>query len=555
MNVSKRLLFASMLLSASAVALTSCGDDTKWPEVDGLAPVVSLNDIEVHLEPGMNISIKGNLTDADGITTIRLESPGLYLDKTIDLVEIYGEPLKEYQLDYNAQSTRYDESTEQFVVKITVTDAGGRQTVQNFSVSLDGDFTAPYFTVKPDETLTILIKDKTLLKLNFEVEDNRTIDYVTINLVKVSGTTETSMPGYPRTIKGDGKTVTFTEAIEVPAEAATYKAYIDAYDADYGDGVHTVSAVSTFYVQELPDFDVIYLADVDNDAALNADVFGVPMAMDHIAPYKYRVRYYNATAGTQVCFIPQKGSFNPICFAPLKDNAAELGDELDSENKIVLDKEATYYEFTVDTWNRSYSVSTYAISEAISPVKNMPYGQDFLNTWVDWNTDDPWMQKFYFGPASGPGEVVEMTQDKKNPNLFTVEWNVNASTFGGDANELKFIIHNWHSHGWWNYAAWRVDNSGDPSKCEWYGLCFPDNIKFLGNADYFQWKYINLPEAEYKFMYPGAPYPFNLKSWDGEDYRKNFVPDNWIKISPRPASATYLVTFDVHAERIKMVRK
>lgn len=555
MNVSKHLLFASMLLSASALTFSSCGDDNDWADVDGLAPAVSLSGLEVHLEPGMNISIKGKLSDADGITTIRLESPGLYLDKTINLVEIYGEPQKEYELDYSAQSSRHEDGTEVFVIKVTVTDTGGRQTVENFTAALDGDFTAPFFTVKPDENLTILIKDKTLLKLNFEVEDNRTIDYATIDLKKVEGATETSMPGYPQTLKGNGATLVFKEAIEVPSEAATYKAYITAYDADYGDGVHSVSTESTINVQELPDFDVIYLADVANDADLNADVFGVPVAMDHIGAYKYRVRYYNENAGTEVCFIPQKGSFGPICFAPLKDNASELGDELEQENKIKLDKAGMYYEFTVDTWNRTYSTTTYAASEAISPVSHMAYGQDMLNTWVDWNVADPWMQKFYFGPASGPSEVLEMEQDSKNKNIFTLEWNMKADTFEDDGT-LKFIIHNWHSHGWWNYAAWRVDDSADPSKCMWYGLNFPDNTMFTGNADFFQWKYSNLPEDEYKFMYPDAKYPFDLSLWNGgEDYRKLFVPDNWIKVNPHPASGTYIVTLDIHAERIKMVKK
>ena len=286
MNVSKHLLFASMLLSASAIAFTSCSDDNEWPEVDGLAPAVTLEGVEVHIEPGMNISIKGKLTDADGITTIQLESPGLYLDKTIDLVAIYGEPQTEYELDYNVQSSRHEEG-ELFDITITVTDAGGRQTVETFSASLDGDFTPPSFTIKPDENLTVLIKEKTLLKLNFEVEDNRTVDYATIDLKKVDGDTETSMPGYPQTLQGGTSTLVFKEEIEVPSEAATYKAYITAYDADYGDGVHSVSTESTINVQELPDFDVIYLADVENESDLNADVFG----LRHHRPQEGRRRH------------------------------------------------------------------------------------------------------------------------------------------------------------------------------------------------------------------------------------------------------------------------
>ncbi len=34
---------------------------------------------------------------------------------------------------------------------------------------------------------------------------------------------------------------------------------------------------------------------------------------------------------------------------------------------------------------------------------------------------------------------------------------------------MNFVIHNWHSDGWWNYCTWRVDNSAEPEIFGYYG--------------------------------------------------------------------------------------
>ena len=76
------------------------------------------------------------------------------------------------------------------------------------------------------------------------------------------------------------------------------------------------------------------------------------------------------------------------------------------------------------------------------------------------------MQEFYFGyTTSGPGDITRFVQDPQNPHRFWLEDPLVLEA----GEQMSFIIHNWHSNGWWNYCTWRVDNSADPEKFDYYG--------------------------------------------------------------------------------------
>ncbi len=335
----------SGLLVMSALGLASCSDDDKWPVADGAAPEFNI--------------------DSEHLMTVA--------GRSIKIAEIYGEPLKEYELDYEYKIQENVEG-ESFTVKVEVTDVAGKTTSHDVLVTLDADFTAPVFTAAPDREVTVLIKANTVFNLKFTVEDNREIDYVTVNVDGVQG--------FPIRIEGEGKNkVEFAQALSLPGTPAEYKMTITAYDVPaQEDEVRSSKVESTLSVSELPDFSVLYLADVETAADLNSDLCGVPMAMDHVAPYKYRVRYYNAAAGTKICFLPQKTDFGPICFGPEADNAEVLGDDPDAVGRITLDKAGVYYLITVNTYDRTFTLEDYPVSEATNPVAGMHYGQNDLNT-------------------------------------------------------------------------------------------------------------------------------------------------------------------------------
>lgn len=541
MKLSRRILSAGLPLVASLMLLNAC-KDAEWEKVDGAAPAVSLAVDAVHTEPGMKIALLGKVTDADGLASIKLECHDLNLNKTIDLLAIYGEPLKEYALDYTFQTGRRNSEGENFVVTITVTDVLGNTTVREFGANLDGDFTAPTFTARPSEQITVLIKKETAIKLNVGVSDNRLVNELVVDLKKIQGRDTLPVAGYPIAVTVNEKSYTWNGVIPVPNEVATYFCTVTAKDRPGGSEPNVAVCTSTISVTELPDFPTIWLADVATAAELNADIFGVPIAMDHVGNYRYRVRYYNEKAGTKVCFLGQKTDFAPICFAPSKENPAELGDDPEEVERITLTMANTYYEFLVDTYARTVSQTAYSPAEAINPVSHMTYGGALLNTWWDWNVADPWMQEFYFGPASAPGDVQRMEQDKTNPNIYYCR---DMEVVAGVT--LNFMVHNWHSHGWWNFVTWRSDSSSDPSKFVYYGNLHPDNKWYKGNADYFKWKYEQMDQKEYAFMYPGAG-KFDSEKWSDEGYRKKFIGDNWVKVVPS-RSGKFTFKIDLHAER------
>ncbi|MDE7347093.1 MAG: hypothetical protein K2N48_10210 [Muribaculaceae bacterium] len=535
MNLITKCRRASFIGLPALLALTACSNDNEWKDVDGGVPGLTLTTSHERTEVGRSIKIAGKVTDKDGIASIDLVCHELQLNKKINIIEIYGEPLKEYDLDY-AFKIQENQEGEDFNVEITITDVGGRKEMQNLRVTLDADWTAPYFTTSPDSEVIVLIKEKTSFNLKFSVADNRVVDYVDIDVVDITEGEESPKPveGFPRRVEGNGTAkLDFSENLILPSKQANLLATVTAYDKEANEAAHSATFTSLVKVQELQDMEKMWLCDVENEDDLNSDIFGVPVLCDHVGPYKYEIRYYNEKAGTEVCLLGQKGSFGPLCFAPSKDNASVLGDNPDEVNRIKLSQANTYYLISFDTFNGTYSTEAYSVDSAIDPVMHMHFGGDDLNTWWDWS-NEPWWQEFYFGPMSdGPGEVMKMTQDAKNPHIYVYEdWKLSK----GD--DLHFVLHNWHSHGWWNFVAWRVDDSADPGKFMYYGNVHPDNSHYTGNNDYFQWKY------------GGA---VDLDKWGDESYRKEFVPDNWVDMKSIERGGTFKLIFDAHTERARLV--
>lgn len=532
MKRSKFCLLSMAMLAA--FSFQSCDSDD-WKDVDGADPDFTMVSDLIHTEVGAKVKFQGKIVDADGISTIKLACPELGIKKTIDIIDIYGEPLKEYDLDYEVP-VKGEPAGDSFDVTITITDIGGRTTVKSVKVATDADFAAPIFSAAPDKEITVLIKQPTVFNLKFTAEDNRAIDYVTVNVNGVDG--------YPLTIKGDGTSkLEYSAKLELPSKPATYKVTIEAFDkAAQNDEVRSTMIESVVTVSELPDFDKMYLADVATAAELNSDIFGVPMLIDHVGKYEYEARYYNAKAGTEICFIPQKTDFSPICFGPDADDQSKLGDDPESVGRIILDKAGVYYLIKFNTLTGAYETSTYSVADAIDPVMHMTYGADILDTWSDGGS---WWTEWFFGPFTGfpdsgdndhPKDIViRMEKDATNPHLYVIKsWELT----GGET--MNFALHNWHPKTWWNWTTWRVDDSAEPEKFMYYGTYLKTTDKYQGNDDYFDWKY-------------GGVAGFDKNKWGSDEgYRKQFVPDNWVKPLVK-SGGTYRFVFDAHLERAKLV--
>ena len=458
-----RFLKVSLLcaLFATGVFVTGCSDENGYADVDGESPVAVLKTDHIQSGAGHDFTIEGTLTDADGISAIKLQCADLYLNKTIDLIEIYGEPQTSYDLSYKFSISR-DEVGEQFTVKVTVVDVGGRETSQDVLITMDGDFENPVFSLAPDKAITVLMKaDRNpQYTLNFTVTDDRKLDYATIEIPELTGF-ET------RTVSAEGQSsLTFKEVIVFPNVSQVYTINLAAYDA-VGNSVTTTCSLT---VSEMPDFEKMYLADVATDEELNSDVFGVPMVINHTGEYQYKARYYNKAAGTEIFFLPQKTSFTPICFGLDPEDSNKLTDDPELAKPIVLDTPNVYYEIDINVKQSTYSIKTYSVTEATDPI-NYEYGQlcDMPR-----NEGEPQFN-FYIGWGDSPQNAGEhlFVQDANNPHLFY--YPATGETWSLESGEeMNFIISNYHPNGWWDQVEWRCDNSTDIEKFGYFSKA--DNV-------------------------------------------------------------------------------
>lgn len=493
--MNRRRLAFLMLCMFAVTSFIGCSDDDGFKDVDGQSPTIALETDHIQTATGRQFTIAGTVSDKDGISTIQLQCADLNLNKTIHLIEIYEKPLETYELNYQFK-VQPDEIGEQFTVKVTVTDVGGRTVSQDVLVTLDGDFANPTFTASPDANVTVLIKSETTFKLSFAISDDRALDYVLIDIPGIEG-----FDG--RKVDAGGKSAfEFTEKITLPNVIANYAVKITAVDKQ-GNASVVNSIIS---VSEMPDFERMYLADVATVAELNSDVFGVPMRIERTGEYQYKANYYCSKAGTEVFFIPQKSDFAPICFGLDPEDDTQLTDDPDAAKPIVLTQANVYYEITFNVKESNYEVKTYSIGEAIDP---LPHAQGSINldTWGDGGS---WLQEFYIGYMTGnPREVQRFMQDATNPHLFYLE---DPLTLEG-GTKMNFVFHNWHSDGWWNYCTWRADSSDEPEVFNYYG---------------------NMKNPEWTI--PNTPL------------------DNWAKPAVN-VSGNYKLWFDAHLGRAKLVRE
>lgn len=169
----------------------------------------------------------------------------------------------------------------------------------------------------------------------------------------------------------------------------------------------------------------LYLCDVATEAELTEDICGVPMKIDHLGDYKYRARYYNENANTEIYFLTSKTSLSLVY--GLNNGELDRG-PMSKMDPFILPEPNTYYEINLDLDNFTYSLTSYEVADYMDPVF-YEYGGDHLNMWFnfidstngEWeNTDEAWMQPLYFGYATGPKDVTPFTQDGLNPTSITL---------------------------------------------------------------------------------------------------------------------------------------
>lgn len=433
-----------------AICLGGCSDDNdRWETVDGKSPELNLESTLMAASTGSSFTIKGTVADADGIADITLRCPGLYLDKTIDIIAIYGEPLKTYNLEYTVPVDS-KEAGDLFEIEITVHDVAGQSVTRTVTVDLNGDTEAPVFAVAPPAQALVVLTDKAIFQLGFTVKDNGALASVKVDIPEIDWHDEVTA------FDPEGECV-YARDIELPAATAEYTMTVTATDS-WNNSVTATSAVT---VSDTPDYPRMWLADVKTAAELNSDVMGVPMLIDRTEAYKYEARYYNEKAGTEIFFLPQRNDFNPARFGIDPDDVTRLCDDPAKSRPFVLDQAGVYYRFTLDLLTKSYTLDTYTVAEAVDPVPH-----EFGSMTMDFHQDGSEFVEFWFGyTTDGPTAVSRFVQDPANPHRYWLAEPIQLKA----GRHSGFIIHNYHSDGWWNYCTWRADDEQDPETVDYYG--------------------------------------------------------------------------------------
>ena len=443
MRKSNHSLLAALLAMTAVTFATSCSDDDNFSDVDGKAPTIALETDHIQTEAGRQFTIAGQVKDADGIRSIRLQNSDMLLDKTINLLELYGDSLiYDYKLAYKYTSKKDWTDSSSFPVNITVEDIGGRTTSATLTISADGDFTNPEFSVAPSGELTVLVQNPKLT-LGFTVTDNKRLNYIQV---------ECPALGINDRIDAAGQSeMKVKKVYEVPSEKQSCLLTVTAYDKFN----NKVMAQSTVNVDEMPDFEKMYLADVESAKDLTSDVYGVPMVIDHTGPYEYTAHYYNQKAGTKVRFIPQMTDFEPICFGVDPSDNSVLINDASSALGIELN-EVAYYEIKLNIVTGTYSVKTYEPTTEKMTLDG--------STTIDFG-DGSGAQPAQICLAGGglPGtpswttnqnnDAFILSQDAANKYLLYRECELEAGT------EIEYTISQTHWWGWWPEPYWRFDGS------------------------------------------------------------------------------------------------
>lgn len=249
---------------------------------------------------------------------------------------------------------------------------------------------------------------------------------------------------------------------------------------------NTATTTSTIKVSDLPDFDKMYLADVDNAADLTSDVYGVPMLIEHTGKYQYRALYYNQKAGTGVRFIPQKTDFQPICFG-VDPTTGLLTSNPNVGQPIKLSK-VGYYEIDFNTVTGEYDVKSYTPTTASLGILDGSQKIDFK--------DGSGAQAYEIVLAGSglPGapswttnpnnNAFVLYQDKNNPYRLYREMTLTKGT------KISFTISVAHIWGWWPEPYWRFDGSDENEANKPNGgdnmkeMTVPADGKYLFEFDY-----------------------------------------------------------------------
>jgi hypothetical protein len=401
--------------------LFSCSEDEQKYN-DTQSPEVNLSASEAYSEPGRIFHITGTVSDETGIASIHLLNADWYLDKTITFKDTL---ITKYELDYKFKAPENASVTQNHVIKVTVADVGGNTKSIDQLVNLNGDFDAPTLDAPLPEAITVLIKENTLLNLNFTVKDNKGLSAVFVKCDELSIFDE---------IHIDGLNYNYSKSIPLKSETGAYQFTVSATDR-MNNKMESNFEVN---VSELPDFQVIYLTDCFTKESLNANLVGGAIPAKRTAPFTYEIAYYAKQAGQGVYFIPQNTDLQPICFGVSPDSQDKLADDPNTSLPVTL-SEVGYYNLRINTMQGTYSVEKYTPN---TPVYGLDLKIGIAGCGFPDYPDQNW----------SPAQAILLEQDAANPYILYKVLDM--------VGTVQMTLTPLDDRGWWLEPFWRLEQDG-----------------------------------------------------------------------------------------------
>lgn len=377
------------------LTFVGCGDDE--PSVSS-QPTLNISSVVAGL-PGQTFTITGLVSDPAGIRSINLIYESWSLDKLITV----DEGRTQFELNYSFQVPDSEPVGSTHLVRIVVTNAGGKTTETDVTVSLTLDNTPPAIAFSsPNNGGTYISSIGPEFDLAFEVTDD-----VEVTSVEVIGF------GFNENVQVGATSYSFNQSVDF-ALTGSFTVLVNATD----NSGNMASSSLTVNIEESLKFDRMFLADVSSDAELVSDAFGVPMLIDGFtqvdsAGVIFEARYYSKAANTEIRFIPQKQSFAPFTFGQ-GANAGELALGTDATVAPIVLPGVGYYKIVINIGQLSYTMETYTPTDTpFSRIAMMGTGLRVNGGSTCSSNADGSELCWNFGSGKG------LTVDPSNPYLFT----------------------------------------------------------------------------------------------------------------------------------------
>lgn len=427
-------------LVITTLHFSGCKQEETFVDVDGQNPIMELTTDHIRAEYGKQFTLTGKISDTDGLKTVQLVCLDLDLEKTIDLQTIYDGIKYEYDLSYKFTMPE-NLSANEFIIKVIVTDLGGRTTEQNVKITPDGDSTVPVISeVNPtDPIVYVLLAENNVHNLSFKVTDDKGLGCVSIVIPELN-------VNEIEQVESEGvKELNFIKAYSLPFENKEYNVEITVSDLLGNSQSYTYKIIASNTI----DYDQMYMVDFINNDELASYAWGSHVAMVHKDAYTYTTTYYSQ-GNAQLRFTVSNTNFD-TCYGESKTSLGTLTMN-DEDMQPVVIQEPGYYDVTINVLNLTYSISKHD-ANIVDYGQLTVYGQG-------WS-----------GAESGvwtPASSFIMEQDNNNKAFYSTE--ITMTENGGSGFCIGICKYDETGQSWgdkfWYYDP-SVKNYGPAQNWDW----------------------------------------------------------------------------------------